>query len=1118
MLLLRSQPFLPLPLALVCATSAGAQTAAPFRSAVHRYKALPQQTSGQFEASRTAFWDTGLALTATNGSTAWYSAGVNRVLCSLLLPDQTWLGTAFGIKRLDLAAHTTRHYTTLDGLPYPLVTALATNGRAIFCASVRQTEIGKPEGASALGRAYNAPVPRDAAVALCRFDAQTARWKVVAEVKREPDRAGDQRALRSPLARTAPSELLDVPAQWIAVNSSSACLVAGPCLPGKDIALLYPLQSTLQNTGESTSRSKANPAIVERIAAPDFLKTPFVPTAVQLDDTFLWLGTLQGLLRCDLRTRRWDTLLPDAAVFGGVGDGAGGVWVLARTAEPFENSREQGLTRQAHWSLAHFAPGQPPRSYPVKEGREAQNEWEPGWLENITLADNKVWMTVNLHITSGDGGSVYPPDVYSLDPSTGLVKLEAAGSDNKPDEYFALPDRVLAQSHTGWGTLTPLALPSRFPGWTCATESREAALLQLARDGDKTQDAQSRSWDVDWGQGARKGRFLHRRTDQNVNADEDYYALPNARFAVHDDAACPIAVGDKIYFLSGTYSVKLWAWDTHTDRVEAVAWANAVLKSYRSDSSNDRTMLAGKDCVWIGTGDDVLRCGLDTRHVDTWHGDTRSAQSSVPRCALLGVEGDTAWVKIAPNHLYTANLSHPSELSPTALPPFPGELERVRDKMILFTLEGHVAWFTARYYMTRSNRPLIGYDLRTQTWTQPRDVSLPFHTEGGTLAAYRQEGICWFPAASGEASAYGYESARGRWTTLPPLPAKHEARQVLAVDGRNAWVCDDASIYHLDRVGGMWDARRLPFYVSPFHDIGRAQIGPGLYVATSAGITRYDTATKQITPSPRISLGSEDMDFRVMSVDAKAVWVMVYQGDACFAARFDRAAQTWRHWSVADGLPPRFDLMIGDGQSCWLRSQGLLYHLDTRTNRWDNISRRLAAGIAPRSDTGRDHGSRRSGKSGNEAGGGELVPIKQIMVDGVDVWLVSGAYHTIPPGMSSSVMVPVGTRIAAAAPLYRYNISTRQITPVYPAPRRTLTPNWFVASKRSLLLAAVEGVYRLNRAGGAWQAVPLPALPAGFPVSSPFVAREDGNDVWVVGVEELRYGVQDALRLRRTPQ
>ena len=1086
----QSKTSLPLLLWACCLTLAAVMTAdaqqpAPFRSVTHPYEEVPPPSNGQYENPQRLV-GSDLALAATNGSTAWYSAGVNRVLCGLLLPEHTWLGTAFGIKRLDARTHTTQHYTPLDGLPYPTITALASDGKTVWCASVRQEEPAKPGSAQAANGGFPDMKPRDKSVALCRFDAQTAKWKVVAEVSPEET---------MPLASPAPydnGETEFMPPQWVGANATSAFLVPGPCVPGKTVALIVPLGEKAGNTD------------TERVSAPDFLKQPLVITTAQMDARHLWLGTRQGLLRFDLQTRRWETLLPDAAVFGGVRANDSSVWILARAADPFQKDMEQGMTRRVHWSAVHFAPGQPPRSYPVKERREGKNERGAGGLENITLTDNKVWITVNQRLTWGHGQMIYPPEVYSLDPQTGIVKVEASSTGSAVTSHLSLPPSVLANSHTGWGVLTPLAMPFQFPGWLCAADPKEAALLEQPRTWPSARDEQGRDWIVRGVGGTkRSGNFLVRRpvNTNDKDADEDYHELPSRQFTVHDEAMFPVTVEDKVYFLTGRSTVRLCAWDRKTNRVEPIAWADAALKQNRGDWLRGYKMLPGKDCLWISTENDILRCDLKAQRAEVWHGDKRPPQSYVPRYALAGVDGDTAWVKSAPNQLFMADAAHLPDLTPVALPPFPGDLGRIRDKMILFAVEDHIAWFTGQAFIAPNNRPLIGYNLQTRRWTKPFEASVPFVTAGETLPVRRQGQTHWFPAWSKEATAYGYDTARGEWTTLPPItPDKNYTLQFAAIDAKNAWLTDMQTLYHLDRAKQTWDQQTLPFHLSGYTDEGSARLNESLYLATASGVWACDTAAKRLTQSPGVTLPSEEMSYQAMSVDARAVWLTASRSDTYFVCRFDRASGAWKYWSKEDGLPTKHGLLTSDGLSCWLCAGGLLYHLNPQTDRWDNTSSQLA-------------GLTKDGKGGGR-GDGKVVPIQQVLIDGASVWLLPGV--SLTPYIAPAL--PPDTPVAASSPLYRYRLDTRQIEATDPAPGKTLAPYWLTASARSLLLSAKQGVYRLDRASGKWQAVTLPALPAVFPASAPYAAREqtdqNGAVVWVIGLEEARPGSMDALRFR----
>ncbi len=1025
------------------------------------------------------------AAVGPNGT--WYSAGVNNVLCSLLLPNETWLGTEFGVKRLNLQTRQTQHYTTLDGLPYSHITAIAGQNGVVVCAAIRQ----EPSGAG------NAPFYRSFAVgqarvettALCRFDALSGKWKVLDEDRREYVTADPPNGM----------EAKAIPLQSVVVNERYACLVPGIIQSGKPIALLCRLSD----------------GFVDNLVAPEFLRQPFAVTSAQMDARYLWFGSSRGLLRCDLKTREWETLLPDAMIYSSAQAADGSLWVLAKTFGPFRADIQQGSIRDTRWEAVHIQEGQPPRPYLLKSWEEPQRAWAPAFLENITLADGKVWATVNRFGAGIHGQLAYLPDVLSLAPQTGQVTTQASISGDA--KYDEIPTSVLVNSHTGWGILTPLRRPARFPGWICEAEAGEAAMLTMPRHDLDTITPQRMEWHFGArSNGGQSGNFLQREAASpgaGGNRVGELYAPPFVRVDAQEETWWPTAMKDpqdgrdKVYFLSGSFDIKLRVWDRASNTVSTPIEVTAALKRYKPQWPGGTMLLPGRGCLWIGTGEHVLRYDLASGRVEAAQEKTPDVGGYVPRHALLSVEGDTVWVKGAPNLLYTANPRVSSSLTPVALPPFPGDLERSRDKLALFALEDHIAWFTGLSFIAPNKRVLIGYNLLTRTWTKPIDASLPLISAGQTISTYKQGTTRWFPAYSREASAYGYDMASGQWTTLPLAPASENPWRVLLVgaDARHFWYCDSARLYRLDREEKTWHYDALPFAFSDFQYKGVTPSGETLCFGSGSGAWLLDTTTGKWAQSPGVPVTSEDMYYQVKAVDAQAVWLDSMRAGVSLVARFDRQAHVWKTWTSADGVPPGYSRMIPDGSSCWLLAEGILYHLNTQTNHWDNISRRLYALKPDGTYSAEPETSPQTNEVISLQPGAQLpqanreaIGIRQILVEGEDVWLVPGSFPNQPYQMPAAIF----------APLYHYEKTSQRFTIVSPAPGKTLTPGALTATDRGLLFAAREGVYRLDGAGGEWRPVAIPALPAAFPPLLPAVAREDQNNYWILGDEH-------ALRFRK---
>lgn len=1033
---------------LLLGRSVGAQPASEFRSISHPFQEVPHIKDRSLQLLY-AVGGEDRPLVVEGGASALYTAGVNNILCSLSLPNQTWLGTAFGVKRLDLPKREVQHYTTLDGLPYPYIPAIAAGNGQVFCASMRPPllQYGVPIAAK---------VAHSEVVTLCQFNKVKEKWKVLAE---EP--------LEVPDAKTTdnkPTPQIAAKPRVVA-NRTLACLVPGTGEPNKTLLVFVRLRD----------------GAVERLHTPDFLKKSVIVTTTQMDDSYLWLGTAEGLLRYDLMAKRWEALLADSSVYSSARAEDGSLWLLTKTLGPIHAEDEEGAIQASHWIAVHLVAGQPVRSYPLMDSKEPLDFFNNTFFENLTLAEGRVWWTRYTYGNAMHAQFLYLPSVYSLDPVTGKVTSEVANIFRGEDAYVKVPASVLANSHTGQGLLTPSVMPGRFPGWFCQNEPKN-------RPPEPLPDAAtilSRKRMQDWNfltSGTTEGgdKALVHRVDNANNKDKEERFVPAfAKFNVHDTASFPVVMNNNVYFLSGSYIRKLRVWDRATGAIETPAAAEAALKQYPANGFGSYDMLPGKGCLWIGTGDQVLRYDIASGHVDVTECKTSERLDYSPHFALLSVEGDIAWVKSAPNHLYIADPLHSRELRPVPLPALPGDLEQEREKVILIALEDHIAWFYARSFMGLRRRTLIGYDLQTHRWTKPYSASLPLISAGQTIRTTitpGEHGITrWFPSGSRDVSAYGYNAASEQWVTLPPVTFEGRPDynlQLISIDARYVWFAGSDRLHFLDRAAGVWTSVSLPFYLSSYDTSGFARVGDELFIGTYMGLWRYQTTTRQFDQLPPLMLTTDYMEFRMEAMDSKAVWFEMWRASTHMTARFDLQTHLWTYWTPNEGVPQDNAQYFPDDTTCWQLAGNSLYRLDSKTNRWENISRLLGKGK-------------------------EAVPIRQILLDGKDVWLVTG--QTQQYRFTTEHFAADGF-----APLYRCQVGadgTASFLPVEPAPGKSLTVQTLGATPNALLLATWEGTYRWDRRIGQWQSIRPPALPAGLPQIKPYAAYETEADFWIVGEE-----------------
>jgi len=209
-----------------------------------------------------------------------------------------------------------------------------------------------------------------------------------------------------------------------------------------------------------------------------------------------------------------------------------------------------------------------------------------------------------------------------------------------------------------------------------------------------------------------------------------------------------------------------------------------------------------------------------------------------------------------------------------------------------------------------------------------------------------------------------------------------------------------------------------------------------------------------------------DIDYRVVAVDHNAVWIIA-RGGKGYLFRFDRGTHAWINIPAQDGVSVTQYNEVqwrADGTSCWLNTPTDTYRLDLKTQRWQNISARLASGP-------------------------QRLAFQQVIPDGEDVWLV-------PAGIDAH-NTPLAQPLAA--PLYRYHIKTDTFVPVQPSPGAPLLPRLLTVNTNSVLFTTEQGNFRFDRATNRWNPLPSPTLPTGFPPLDPLAIYEERGTYWFTG-------------------
>ena len=968
-------------------------------------------------------------LVATNSRTNLYSASVNQINGSRLLPTTTWLATDAGIKRLDLKSRIVQHYTIMDGLPSQKTIAIGSMGDHIVCIS----DLEGPERR----------------IELCMLDPGSQRWK----------RLGSQPLEKAAISQSARYQHL--PAALLAANLASAALVTTNATTDRSIGALYNLES---NRWEALPP----PPIASKLKA-------FRILTAQMDDANLWVGADVGLYRFDLQARRWATVIPDVEIASSAIEKDGSLWVLMMSAEAYHRDVEKGRVRNERWSAEHIVNGVLERSFTLTARLAGENEWDSLWLENLTLADGKVWVTNGRVLGFAHMQMAYLPEIRSLNPATGeLTTIEAPNRDDGDvGTYAAVPDAVLANSHTGLGQLSPLRMRRRFAGWVCNDDIPQTAQRPGAFGAPTA--APDNHWYYGFTSNAiRHGSYL----THQVGRDISYYEPPMATLSVQDQAVFPTVIGGRVFFLAGHFGPALMVWDRSTNSVEPISAVNAVMKPNRASGSDQGTMLAGGNSLWITVGAKLIKYDTVSRLILTAEGDQQLAIRYSPAFGLLGVQGDTAWIKGAPNKLYRADPAHSNSFILVQPPVLPRELEAVRAKMTPVAMTGSIIWFSLSANVLPSDRPVIGLNTETNRWTKPIEASLPYVLPGGVVTGYIEvengSAIHWLPTMSRECSAIGYNATTGEWIKLPPAPQSNRLPDhMIGVSASEALFCADDLVYRLNRskAGGKWTTDKLQFHFSVFFNNGLQWQGDEIYFGSGAGVWQYNVLTHLSHQSPGIPTPASEMMMQVKAEDKKYVWITAGRGGNDCIGRFDKANHDWRFWTAAQGAPEGWiDFFSGD-KGCWLLCNARAYRLNAAQDRWEDLSHTLA--IA-----------------------GEDLTFRQALLVKGDLWLVRG----VSPTMTSAQPSPV----SAGAPLYRCDAD--KITAVNPTPGRTLSPENLSLYGDRLLFAAREGAFELRDDGArptAWTTIIPSALPAGFAAPVPVYAvdSESHERIWLVSTD-----------------
>ena len=677
---------------------------------VSEYDAIPRSfilTSGQASFP-----------VAAGEKAVWYSKEVNQIHCSLLLPHVTWLGTEFGLKRLDNRARTVQHFCTLDGLPYNKITSLGgQNEEQLYCSAEQMTLL--------TARSNPPPMkPLRSAVALCRYRADSGKWVVVASEVRNYPQGGRARQPKQSKTKHPEFYYALMERQCVTVGGDHACVVLGPGIPGQSIALISPVKG----------------GAAEKILCPTFALEPFRISYAHADEENLWIGSDLGLLRYAFKAHRWELLLSDLVVTGGYPAEQGGLWLLTQRSEPVSQDWKDYKARTDHCRITHFVPGKSPEHFDLPDQENIDIIGTTSSFTNIFAMGNRVWTTPQRHGMVAGSDRDSSPIVYALNISTHKVETEvewaAIGDEQK---YARVPDAVLANALTSQGVLVPMEMPVRFTGWICVPDEhdrfRPTGQEYYGTTGDDDAGGQ---WDVFMESGGNEpeGSYSHwvleHHYDRHIKERYTYIGPKlGSIFVEAVDHNAVWAVGEQLdERVLVRFDLK-----THT-------WRNIPAQEGVPISRNAHWSADGASC-WLQTPRDTYRLNMKT---DRWENVSARLADKQGNLAFQQVvpDGEDVWLVAATVNEHDAPLPHPPAIplyryhiktdtfvsvQPSSGRPFLSHLLTVnRDSVLLATTEGN-----------------FRLDRTTNRWQTLPTAALPVGIPPlKTLAIYEDARSYWF--------------------------------------------------------------------------------------------------------------------------------------------------------------------------------------------------------------------------------------------------------------------------------------------------------------------------------------------------------------------------------------
>ena len=990
---------------LVCRGALGLPAGAaggPPHSASHPIPAVPRAAGA---ASRPVFYQPPsgpLGLAAVGDRWAVYSRGVNWINAGATRSAETWLATDMGVKVVDHAQKKITHFTRLDGLPDDRVLAVAAAADAAWAVVAVKH-----------GEAY--------AAAVCELRRDANRWRVLRDTPRP---------IVTLLPQNTGANLFYVPGEPLENALIAAC-------PEKVCVALSPVRRNDRVFASCFDRRLSVWDEIPALPAAISDRTTLSITWLDVDRDGVWLGTTAGLLRYKLREKVWRRFLPDRMVYAAVKAEDGTLWLATyiAAAQPLDQNPRTALdnTPAGHWIAAHFVPKTGIATYfPIPESGIRQPAYgvrTPVTFSGISLVGRTVWLTPGARHPYGN-----PVPFFRLDTHDGTWRSFPVQA---PADVDPIPDAALAQPTLPRTTLQCAYYPWRLTEWVCrdATESPQDA---APRDFQVNRESDGSQWSTD-------GRTLVLTDKRGVTLRR--FGLNQAAIPVTPQIGAVTVLNGLLY---ATSSGEVQAFDPGVG-----SWRRIRLPRSNSANTNDDRLIPDGEHLWIGTPSMALRYDPGTQLF------AAESTTQTGGYRLLGTIGGVVWLRGPDNLLYRPDpQSGEPETAETA--PLPAEVAGKYERGQPFGLAGGALWFRLQDKKEPDKGMVAGYDPIAGAWTRGHPVRSSYPNPPSCVGAGKR---IYFPIAEDDASVQAYDTDTGQWSIAAPKAPQGRGLQTLAlvsVDDDAIWTLDAGArslmCYH--RKTSNWELFDIPQGLwIPQNGNEAVRSGDAVYLATSLGVWSFHIGTHTWAQLP--GFPGRDIYLNGITTDRGSVWSIARPGNGnrAFAVRLDKTSRRWSAWGEKEGFPERAypNNILPDGSTAWTLASYVCFRLDAATNRWDNVSARLAR---PQSDQGDGPITVRPDLATTP-----YLEIADIVPDGDTVWLLPRrAVNQRDNSVQRPLLVQFDRRSGRYVPL----------TPT-PGPSAMVVGNSMQVNTDAVWVPTIEGVYRFGKSDRVWRKIEPPA-------------------------------------------